>query len=190
MFCSTFSISRAQSRTCSGYAEARKRREKISTFNRKKLCANIRFHQSFSALGIRCRQPVPEPVGSICRWRRVICLRKYGRRSASRNAVSQRRRNRVSRRGSKTRRRIFRVGTMRRFYLVAILLAAVGCERIEPDEAQSPRRPSEETPALMKVHARVDEPRTSLGGPRDTEVRWTAGAAIARWGGDSPACRR
>ena len=46
---------------------------------------------------------------------------------------------------------------MRRFYLVAILLASVGCERIEPDEAQSPLRPSEETPALMKVHARVDE---------------------------------
>ena len=79
---------------------------------------------------------------------------------------------------------------MRRFYLVAILLASVGCERIEPDEAQSPLRPSEETPALMKVHARVDETRTSLGGPRGTEVRWSAGDAIALWGEDSPACRR
>jgi len=84
-----------------------KTKRENSTFNRKKLCANIRFHQSFSALGIRCRQPVPEPVGSICRWRRVICLRKYGRRSASRNAVSQRRRNRVTRRWSKTRGRIY-----------------------------------------------------------------------------------
>ena len=55
---------------------------------------------------------------------------------------------------------------MRRFYLVAILLASVGCERIEPDQTQSPLRPSEETPALMKVHARVDETRTSLGGSR------------------------
>ena len=79
---------------------------------------------------------------------------------------------------------------MRRFYLVAILLASVGCERIEPDEAQSPLRPSEETPALMKVHARVDETRTSLGGPRGTEVRWSAGDAIALWGEDSPACLR
>ena len=68
---------------------------------------------------------------------------------------------------------------MRRFYLVAILLASVGCERIEPDEAQSPLRPTEETPALMKVHARVDETRTSLGGPRGTEVRWSAGDVIA-----------
>ena len=79
---------------------------------------------------------------------------------------------------------------MRRFYLVAILLASVGCERIEPDQTQSPLRPSEETPALMKVHARVDETRTSLGGPRGTEVRWSAGDAIALWGEDSPACRR
>ena len=79
---------------------------------------------------------------------------------------------------------------MRRFYLVAILLASVGCERIEPDQTQSPLRPSEETPALMKVHARVDETRTSLGGPRGTEVRWSAGDAIALWGEDSPVCRR
>ncbi len=79
---------------------------------------------------------------------------------------------------------------MRRFYLVAILLASVGCERIEPDQTQSPLRPTEETPALMKVHARVDETRTSLGGPRGTEVRWSAGDAIALWGEDSPACRR
>ena len=42
-----------------------------------------------------------------------------------------------TRRSSKTRGRIYRVGTMRRFYLVAVLLASVGCERIEPDEAQS-----------------------------------------------------
>ena len=69
---------------------------------------------------------------------------------------------------------------MRRFYLVAILLASVGCERIEPDEAQSPLRPSEETPALMKVHARVDETRTSLGGPRGTEVRSRCGEKIRR----------
>ena len=40
---------------------------------------------------------------------------------------------------------------MRRFYLVAILLASVGCERIESDQTQSPLRPTEETPALMKV---------------------------------------
>ena len=136
----TFSSSRAQNRSLFGLCRGEKTKRENSTFNRKKLCANIRFHQSFSALGIRCRQPVPEPVGSICRWRRAICLRKYGRRSASRNAVSQRRRNRVTRRWSKTRGRIYRVGKMRRFYLVAILLASVGCERIEPDQTQSPLR--------------------------------------------------
>lgn len=79
---------------------------------------------------------------------------------------------------------------MRRFYFAAILLASVGCERIEPDEA-APFRPADAIPELMTVHGLLDGAvRTSLGGERGTEVRWSAGDAIALWGDDSPACRR
>lgn len=80
---------------------------------------------------------------------------------------------------------------MRRFYLAAILFAAVGCERVAPDEAV-PDAPVTDAPAaLMTVRARIDDAtRTSLGGPRGTEVRWSAGDAIGLWGDGETSCRR
>lgn len=80
---------------------------------------------------------------------------------------------------------------MRRFYLAAILLAAVGCEGIETDEVAQTFRPSDVAPTLMTVHARIgDATRTSLAGERGTEVHWSAGDAIGMWGDGATACRR
>ena len=47
LFCSTFSISRAQSRTCSGYAEARKQSEKIQLLTERSYVRTFVFTSRF-----------------------------------------------------------------------------------------------------------------------------------------------
>ena len=107
-----------------------------------------------------------------------------------RNAVSLRRGMKTIR-WSKTRGKIYNDMAMKRFYYAAILLASIGCERIEPDEARTALLPKQTAPAALTMHAWIDDgSRTSLGGERGTNVLWSAGDAIGLWGDTSPVNRR
>lgn len=80
---------------------------------------------------------------------------------------------------------------MKRIYLAAMLFAAVGCERIAPDEMVSAYVPADEGTAFMTVSAHIaGASRTTLGGGRGVEVLWSAGDAIALWGDGETSCRR